>query len=124
MVGVIFAGLVWSYCVTGLRRGSSWRLVFASYFLMEGEATTMNEEVRVLLARLKFSEEEAKMIVTQSKIEMALQGWEAWVVSKLLTKERIHKESMYRVLRFLQYMKDWVKFVEVGRGTFLIKLAP
>lgn len=42
-------------------------------------------------------------------------------VGKLLTKERIHKKLMYRVLRSLWYTKDWVKFVEVDVGTFLIK---
>lgn len=38
-----------------------------------------------------------------------------------MTKEKIHKESMYRVLRSLWYTKDWVNFVEIGEGTFLVK---
>lgn len=43
-------------------------------FLMEGgkEATT-DEEVRVLLARLKFSNEETKTIITQNKMQTTLQ---------------------------------------------------
>lgn len=54
-------------------------------------------------------------------MESDLQGWEACVVGKLLTKEKIDKEAMYRVLWSLRYTKEWVNFVEVGEGTFLVK---
>lgn len=42
-------------------------------------------------------------------------------MGKLLTKERVHKESMFRVLRSLWYTKDWDSFTEVEEGTFLVK---
>lgn len=76
--GFVFARLVWSYLFARLRRSGTWRLGFAFVFLMEGETATMEEEVGVLLAKLKFSKEEAKTIVSQSKMETILQGWEAW----------------------------------------------
>lgn len=50
-------------------------LCFASCFLMEGGGTTpMDEEVRELLARLEFFDEEEQKIVSQSKMESGSQG--------------------------------------------------
>lgn len=42
-------------------------------------------------------------------------------MGKLLTKERVHKESMYRVSRSLWYTKDWCTFMEMAEGVFLVK---
>lgn len=40
---------------------------------------------------------------------------------KLLTSEKVNKEAIYRVLRSLWYTFEWVNFVEVSEGCFLIK---
>lgn len=46
---------------------------------------------------------------------------ESWAVKKLLTSEKVNKETMYRVLRSLWSTFVWVNFVEVSEGYFLIK---
>lgn len=81
----------------------------------------MDEEVRGMLQRLKFSEEEAKRVLCQHQIVLEDEGDEKWVMGKMLTSERIHKESMYGVLRSLWYTKEWVNFMEVEDNLFLIK---
>lgn len=70
---------------------------------------------------LNFSEEEVKKVQILDKITKEGEGWESWAMSKLLTRERVHKESMYRVLQSLWYIKYWVNFMEVAEGTFLFK---
>lgn len=81
----------------------------------------MDKEVRGMLQHLKFSEEKAKKVLSQNKIVQEGEGYEKWAMGKMLTKERIHNESMYRVLRSFWYTKEWVNFVEVEESTFLVK---
>lgn len=45
-----------------------------------GGIAAMDEEVRKMLARLKFSEEESKKIISQSKNVSDQKEWEAWAV--------------------------------------------
>lgn len=59
--------------------------------------------------------------MSQNKLDKECEGWEKWALGKLLTKERIHKESMYSFLRSLWYTKEWVNFVEVEESTFLVR---
>lgn len=66
----------------------------------------MDEEVRGMLQCIKFSEEEAKKMLSQSKLAQEDEGWEKWATRKMLTKERFQKESMYGVLRSLWYTKE------------------
>lgn len=80
----------------------------------------MNEEVREMLAKLKLSKEETKKLFTMDSISLEAVGWEAWAMENLLTEARVKNEAMYRVLRSLWYTNDWVNFVEVGSGCFLI----
>lgn len=75
-----------------LRCGCSWLCVGVLFSLGVEEAATMDKEVREMVARLKFSEEESKKIFSQNKLESNLQGWEAWAVGKLLTKKRFTKK--------------------------------
>lgn len=63
----------------------------------------MDNEVKEMLSRLKFSEEESRKIFTDNSGNSYLKGWEAWAVGKLLTKEWVNKEAMYRVLRSLWF---------------------
>lgn len=42
-------------------------------------------------------------------------------MGKLLTKAKVNREVMYQVLHSLWYSNEWVNFVEVGFGCFLIK---
>lgn len=66
----------------------------------------MDEEVKEMLAKLKFSEEDTKKLFTMDSISPKAEGWEAWVVGKLLTKARVNKEAMYHVLRSSWYKND------------------
>lgn len=61
----------------------------------------MNEEVRGMLQRLKFSDVKAKKVLCQHQIVLEDEGGEKWAMGKMLTSERIHNELMYRVLRSL-----------------------
>lgn len=81
----------------------------------------MDEDVREMLAKLKFSNEEARKLFTLDSVSTEEGGWEAWVVRKLLIVAKVNREAMYRVLRSLWYTKEWVNFVEVGSGCFPIK---
>lgn len=73
----------------------------------------MDDEVREMLQRLNFSKDELKKVMSQNKIATEGKDWEGSTVGKILTKEKIHKESMYRVLRYLWYTKEWVNFVDM-----------
>lgn len=54
----------------------------------------MDEEVREMLARLKFFEVELKMILARNSSNMETNGLESWAVVKLLTAEKVNKEAM------------------------------
>lgn len=40
---------------------------------------------------------------------------------KILSKEKVNKNAIYRVFCSLWYTKEWVNFVEMVEGTFLVK---
>lgn len=42
-------------------------------------------------------------------------------MEKLMTKQKINKEVMYKVLCSLCFTNDWVNFMEVDVGCFLVK---
>lgn len=86
-----------------------------------GTLVTMDEEVREMLARLKFSDEEARKIFTLNSSSTEANEWEAWAVRMLLTKEKVNKEVMYKVLCSLWFTNELVNFMEVGVRCFLVK---
>lgn len=49
-----------------------------------------------------------------------MSGYEAWAVGKILSKEKINKGAMYRVLQSLWFTKEVVSFMELKGGVFLI----
>lgn len=81
----------------------------------------MVKEIRELLENLRFSEEESKKVMCKNLSTEADQGNEAWIVGRLMTKERVNKKAMYRVFRSLWLTKENVNFVELSDEMFLVK---
>lgn len=52
----------------------------------------MDEEVREMLAKLKFSDEEARKLFTLDFISREARGWEAWGVGKLLIEMKVNRK--------------------------------
>lgn len=48
-------------------------------------------------------------------------GCEAWAVSKILSKEKINHEAMYKVLKSLWFTKEVVNFVAMLGDFFFVK---
>ncbi|KAK5793997.1 hypothetical protein PVK06_035186 [Gossypium arboreum] len=69
----------------------------------------MAEDINNLLARLKFSEEESTSVVGLRKHSMDDQGYEAWAIGKVLSKDKINREAMYRLLKLIWFTKEPVK---------------
>ncbi|MBA0575263.1 hypothetical protein Golob_024167, partial [Gossypium lobatum] len=66
----------------------------------------MAEDINNLLARLKFSEEESTSVVGLRKDSMDDQGYEAWAIGKVLSKDKINREALYRVLKLIWFTKE------------------
>ncbi|MBA0780567.1 hypothetical protein Gotri_004657 [Gossypium trilobum] len=81
----------------------------------------MAEDINNLLARLKFSEEESTSVVGLRKDSMDDQGYEAWAIGKVLSKDKINREAMYRVLKLIWFTKEPVSFVFMDEGAYLVK---
>lgn len=81
----------------------------------------IEDEINILIANLKFSEEESQKISCPIVEGMDTSGYKAWAVGKILSKVKINKEAMYRVFRSLWFTKKGVGFVELEGGTFLVK---
>lgn len=81
----------------------------------------MEEEIREMLAKLKFSNEVARKIFKINEQSIGMTSYEAWAVGKLMMKEKVNKEVMYKVLRSLCFTNEWVNFVEVDVEYFLVK---
>ncbi|MBA0818382.1 hypothetical protein Gohar_021530, partial [Gossypium harknessii] len=82
----------------------------------------MAEDINNLLARLKFSEEESTSVVGLRKDSMDDQGYEAWAIDKVLSKDKINREAMYRVLKLIWFTKEPVSFVFMDEGGVLGEL--
>ncbi|MBA0572166.1 hypothetical protein Golob_002524, partial [Gossypium lobatum] len=50
-----------------------------------------------------------------------IQGYEAWVVGKIMSREKVNREVMYRVLKYLWFTKEEVNFVALNEGVTLVK---
>ncbi|MBA0609098.1 hypothetical protein Godav_021218 [Gossypium davidsonii] len=59
----------------------------------------MAKDINVLLERLNFSEEESKRVISTNTKPSNIQGYEAWVVGKIMSGEKVNREAMYRVLK-------------------------
>ncbi|KAK5833736.1 hypothetical protein PVK06_017590 [Gossypium arboreum] len=70
----------------------------------------MTEEINELLERLKFSEVEFVQVVSKNN-DKNMQGFESWVVGKIMVTEAPNRETMYRVFRSLWYTKEEIDFV-------------
>ncbi|MBA0653561.1 hypothetical protein Goklo_020722 [Gossypium klotzschianum] len=81
----------------------------------------MAEDINELLERLNFSEEESKRVISMNRDEANTHGYEVWVVGKIMAKEKINREAMYRVLKLLWFIKEEVSFVNLNGGVILVK---
>ncbi|MBA0640716.1 hypothetical protein Goklo_023625 [Gossypium klotzschianum] len=81
----------------------------------------MAEDINVLLERLNFSEEESVRVISFIERLSKPQGYEAWVVGKIMSGEKVNKNAMYRVLKPLWFTKENVNFVKLKVGVILVK---
>ncbi|MBA0772299.1 hypothetical protein Gotri_007708 [Gossypium trilobum] len=81
----------------------------------------MVEDINELLERLNFSEEKSIRVISTNKNEAKTHGYEAWAVGKIMAKEKINREAMYRVLKSLWFTKEEVSFVALNGGVILVK---
>ncbi|XP_016727842.1 uncharacterized protein [Gossypium hirsutum] len=81
----------------------------------------MEEDISILLAKLSFSEEEKKRVVSKKANKDNSKGYEHWAIGKLMTQEKVNKEAMYRVFKSLWYTKEEVNFVALKDGGILVK---
>ncbi|PPS01653.1 hypothetical protein GOBAR_AA19008 [Gossypium barbadense] len=78
------------------------------------------EEINGLLKRLKFSEDESGQVFSING-DKNMQGFESWVVGKIMATETLNREAMYRVFRSLWYTKEEVDFVALKEGVVIVK---
>lgn len=83
----------------------------------------MGDELNAMMERLKFSEAEQEQVICDGISETNNMICEAWAVGKILAKEKINKEAMYRVLKSLWFTKEPVNFVSIPRDLFLVKFS-
>ncbi|PPD98440.1 hypothetical protein GOBAR_DD04526 [Gossypium barbadense] len=50
-----------------------------------------------------------------------LEGYEAWEVGKIIAKEKVNREVMYKVLKSIWFTNDEVCFVALNEEVFLVK---
>ncbi|MFQ6619423.1 hypothetical protein Gotur_001338 [Gossypium turneri] len=81
----------------------------------------MEEDISILLAKLSFSEEEKKRVVSKKANTDNSKGYEHWAIGKLMTQEKVNREAMYRVFKSLWYTKEEVNFVALKDGGILVK---
>ncbi|KAK5794651.1 hypothetical protein PVK06_035890 [Gossypium arboreum] len=80
----------------------------------------MVEDINALLERLKFSEEESVQVISNN-IKNNLQGFESWVVGKIMAEEKPNRKAMYRVFKSLWFTKEEVNFVALKVGDIILK---
>ncbi|MBA0707726.1 hypothetical protein Golax_019747 [Gossypium laxum] len=81
----------------------------------------MAKDINVLLERLNFSEEESKRVISTNTKPSNIQGYEAWVMGKIMSGEKVNREAMYRVLKSLWFTKEEGNFVALNDGVILVK---
>ncbi|MBA0834152.1 hypothetical protein Goarm_006532 [Gossypium armourianum] len=81
----------------------------------------MVEDINELLKRLNFSEEKSIRVISTNKTEANTHSYEAWAMGKIMAKEKINREAMYRVLKSLWFTKEEVSFFVLNEGVVLVK---
>ncbi|MBA0754683.1 hypothetical protein Gogos_005526 [Gossypium gossypioides] len=64
---------------------------------------------------------ESKWVISTKRNNENLQGYEVWAVGKIMAKEKLNREAMYRVLKSLWFTKDEVNFVAFNKDVILVK---
>ncbi|XP_052483725.1 uncharacterized protein LOC128039295 [Gossypium raimondii] len=78
------------------------------------------EEIKELLGKLNFSEEESSLVVNTGVADR-VQSWKAWAMGKIMATELPNREAMYRVLKSLWFTKEEVDFVALKDGVIIVK---
>ncbi|KAG8486025.1 hypothetical protein CXB51_019383 [Gossypium anomalum] len=81
----------------------------------------MAEDINVLQERLNFSEEESRRVTSTNMKSITPKSYEAWAVGKIMSKERINRKAIYRVLKSLWFTKEEVNFVALDEGVIFVK---
>ncbi|KAH1030208.1 hypothetical protein J1N35_046154 [Gossypium stocksii] len=81
----------------------------------------MEDDISTLLAKLSFSKEETKRVISTKANMDNTKGYEHWAIGKLMTKEKVNREAMHRVFKSLWYTKEEVNFVSIKEGVILVK---
>ncbi|KAH1128708.1 hypothetical protein J1N35_000086 [Gossypium stocksii] len=68
----------------------------------------------------EFSEEESVQVISPNAVNN-FQGFEAWAVGRIMAKEKLNREAMYRVFRSLWFMKEEVNFVALNEDAIIVK---
>ncbi|MBA0666311.1 hypothetical protein Goklo_002733 [Gossypium klotzschianum] len=92
-------------------------LVFGGWFIhcsLAYLSSSMVDDINVLLERLNFSEKVLKWVTNTNMKSANIQGYEAWVVGKIMSGEKVNREVMYRVLKYLWFTKEEVNFVALN----------
>ncbi|MBA0607716.1 hypothetical protein Godav_019982, partial [Gossypium davidsonii] len=84
-------------------------------------AIIMEEDISISLEKLSFLEEETKRLVNKKANMDNSKRYEHWAIGKLMTKEKVNREVMYRVVKSLSYTKEEVNFVAIKEGGILVK---
>ncbi|MBA0573624.1 hypothetical protein Golob_000890, partial [Gossypium lobatum] len=87
---------------------------------LENEVITHTEEINELLERLKFSKKESVQVVSTSE-DKRTQGFESWAVGKIMAREQLNREAIYRVFKSQWYTKEEVDFVALKEGVIIVK---
>ncbi|MBA0788661.1 hypothetical protein Gotri_000014 [Gossypium trilobum] len=101
-------------------------LVFGGWFIhcsLAYLSSSMVDDINVLLERLNFSEKELKRVINTNMKSANIQGYEAWVVGKIMSGEKVNREVMYHVLKYLWFTKEEVNFVALNEGVTLVKFS-
>ncbi|KAA3485064.1 Zinc finger, CCHC-type [Gossypium australe] len=86
----------------------------------EKDKEMMEEDINILLERLKFSEEESTKVF-RSNDESNSKGFDVWAVSKIMALEKPNREAMYRVFKSLWFTKEEVNFVAMKEEVIIVK---
>ncbi|MBA0804861.1 hypothetical protein Gohar_004422, partial [Gossypium harknessii] len=60
-------------------------------------------------------------VISTNKNEANTQSYEAWDVGKIIAKEKINKEAMYRAPKSLWFINEEVSFVALNEEFILVK---
>ncbi|KAH1064177.1 hypothetical protein J1N35_029164 [Gossypium stocksii] len=80
----------------------------------------MAEDINEMIERLKFSEEESNQVISINT-RNTYQGYESWVVGKIMAEVKAGREVMYSVFRSLWFTKEEINFIALKEEVIIVK---